>query len=81
MTAEQILDMLMTQTFANFYEGNLDRFITGCEPAITKEEIVQEIKEMMPWGFASERERMRGEIIEELRGKVDDGVDVMFNKI
>lgn len=47
MTAEQILDMLMTQTFANFYEGDLNSFITGEEDAMTKEEIIKDIMEMM----------------------------------
>ena len=47
MTAEQILDMLMTNAFADFYEGELDFFITGEEDAMTKEEIIKEIMEMM----------------------------------
>ena len=81
MTAEQILDMLMTQTFADFYKGDLDSFITGEEDAMSKEEIIREIQEMMPRGFASERERMRAEIIKELREKVDGVVDMMFARI
>lgn len=81
MTAEQILDMLMSQTFVDFNNGALANYIDGEEDAMTREEILREIKEMMPYGFASEKERMRAEIIKELRAKVNGVVDMMFYKI
>ena len=80
MTAEQILDMLMSQTFADFYKGDLDSFITGEEDAMTREEIIKEINKMKD-DVCPGRERMRAEIIEELRAKVDVVVDVMFARI
>jgi hypothetical protein len=58
MTAEQILEMLMTQTFADFYKGDLDSFITGEEDAMTKEEIIKEIRKMKD-DVCPGRERMR----------------------
>ena len=80
MTAEQILDMLMSQTFVDFYEGDLDSFIFGEKDAMTKEEIIKEIRKMKD-DVCLSRERMRAEIIEELRAKVDGVVDVMFARI
>lgn len=80
MTAEQILDMLMSQTFADFNNGALTNYITGEEDAMTREEIIKEINKMKD-DVCPGRERMRAEIIEELRAKVDVVVDVMFARI
>jgi len=46
MTAEQLLDFLMTQTFADFYKDELEDYITG-EGSQSKEDIIGNLKELM----------------------------------
>ena len=47
MTAEQLLDFLMTQTFADFYKNELEDFIRGEEDAMTMKDIIGNLKELM----------------------------------
>ena len=52
MTAEQVLNMLMTQDFADFYEDTLDSYIIGCaapgaEYAPSRDDVLEEIRELM----------------------------------
>jgi len=47
MTVEQLLDLLTTQSFANFYNGELEDYITGEEDAMSREEIIANLQELM----------------------------------
>lgn len=47
MTAEQILNMITTQTFADFYVGELEDYITGEDDAFTRAEIIANLQELM----------------------------------
>ena len=47
MTAEQLLNLLMTQSFANFYKGELEDYIIGEEDAMSREEIIDNLQELM----------------------------------
>ena len=47
MTAAQLLDFLMTQTFADFYKNELEDYITGEEDALSKEDIIANLQELM----------------------------------
>ena len=47
MTAEQLLNFLMTQTFADFYNDELEGYITGEEDAMSREDIIGNLKELM----------------------------------
>jgi hypothetical protein len=86
MTAEQILDMLTTQAFADLYEGDLDEYILfgarNCSQS-SRESVIETIKQMMPQGPCDQlaRAAMRKEIIQELRAELNGAVDDMFDKI
>jgi hypothetical protein len=47
MTAEQLLNLLMTQSFANFYKGELEGYIIGEEDAMSREDIINDLQELM----------------------------------
>jgi hypothetical protein len=47
MTAEQILNMITTQTFVDFYVGELEDYITGEESALSRAEIIANLQELM----------------------------------
>jgi len=47
MTAEQLLNLLMTQSFANFYKGELEGYIIGEEDAMSREDIIANLQELM----------------------------------
>ena len=47
MTAEQILNMITTQTFADFYVAELEDYMAGEEGAITRAEIIANLQELM----------------------------------
>lgn len=47
MTAEQILNMITTQRFADFYSSELEDYITGEEDALAREEIIANLQELM----------------------------------
>ena len=47
MTAEQLLNFLMTQTFADFYENELEDFIRGEEDAMTVKDMIANLQELM----------------------------------
>jgi hypothetical protein len=47
MTAEQLLNLLMTQSFANFYKGELEDYIIGEEDVMSREEIIANLQELM----------------------------------
>ena len=46
MTAEQLLNLITTQTFADFYNNELEDFITG-DGVMSKEDIIGNLKELM----------------------------------
>jgi hypothetical protein len=46
MTAEQILNMITTQRFADFYNSELEDYITG-ERGLTREEIIANLQELI----------------------------------
>ncbi|MGZ8856201.1 MAG: hypothetical protein ACXW07_09740 [Nitrososphaeraceae archaeon] len=50
LTAEQILDILMSQTFYDFFIGPLDDFVNGDENAPSKESILATIKKEFDLG-------------------------------
>lgn len=41
--AEKILEVLETQSFRNFYEGKFDKYITGEDEKISRDEILQSV--------------------------------------
>jgi len=47
MTAEQILNMISTQCFADFYNGELEDYIIGEEDALGRAEIIANLQELM----------------------------------
>lgn len=47
MTAEQLLNLITTQTFADFYNNDLEDFINGEGNAMSKEDIIGNLKELM----------------------------------
>jgi len=47
MTVEQILNMITTQRFADFYNGELEDYILGEKDAMSKEDIIGNLKELM----------------------------------
>jgi len=46
MTAEQLLNLITTQTFADFYNNELEDYVTG-EGWLSKEDIIGNLKELM----------------------------------
>jgi len=81
MTAEQILEMLMTQTFADFFKGDLDSFITGEEDAMTKEEIIKEIRKMKDDVCPGRAARKQGRSPEEIKAGMDDCMSGDYNHL
>jgi hypothetical protein len=47
MTAEQLLNLITTQTFADFYNNDLEDFIVGDDNAMSKEDIIGNLQELM----------------------------------
>ena len=47
MTAEQLLNLITTQTFADFYNNDLEDYITGEGNSLSKEDIIGNLKELM----------------------------------
>jgi hypothetical protein len=47
MTAEQILNMITTQRFADFYFSELEDYITGEAGALAREKIIANLQELM----------------------------------
>lgn len=47
MTAEQLLTLITSQTFADFYTNELEDFITGDVYAMSKEDIIANLKVLM----------------------------------
>lgn len=47
MTAEQLLNLITSQTFADFYNNELEDYITGDDKALSKEDIIGNLQELM----------------------------------
>ena len=47
MTAEQLFNLITTQTFADFYNNELEDYVTGEGNAMSKEDIVSNLRELM----------------------------------
>jgi hypothetical protein len=47
MTAEQLLDLITSQTFADFYNNDLENYVLGGANSLSREDTIANLKEIM----------------------------------
>jgi hypothetical protein len=83
MTSEQVLDMITTQSFAEFLAYELENYVTGDALALPRHQMIQVIERLMPvCPIEPEvRQEIRNEVIQDLRTELSSIMNELFDTI